>query len=453
MTVARFVRGSSDFFVAGRRLNAPLVFATVLASNIGAGATIGATGLGYRDGISAWWWSGSAAIGSIFLALFVGPRLWRIAAERNLYTAGDYLETRYGPTVRAIVASLIWLATLSILAGQLIAGAAVLTVVAGVPRWVGTMISALVMTVTFVSGGLLGSTWVNAVQLVVLLCGFIAALPIVLGAAGGISGILANPNVPSTFGDFLHSSGPGSGWTWVIALAPAFIISPGLMQKAYGASSAKAVSRGIGFQAIALAAFAFVPPLFGMAARAIHPGITDPNLVLPTLLVEQLSPALGALALAAVFSAEVNTCDALLFMLSTSLSQDLYKRFLRPQATDAQLLRVARWAAFAGGVGGVLFALRLATVIDALKIFYSLLGVTLLVPVIGGLYVRRAGSVEALVSMAAGIATLLVVRFAFVARYPWMDPTAAGLVAAAIAFGITLLIRTATPNPFTDSTV
>jgi SSS family solute:Na+ symporter len=443
LTVARFVRGSADFFVAGRRLNAPLVFATVLASNIGAGATIGATGLGYRDGISAWWWSGSAAIGSIFLALFVGPRLWKIAAERNLYTAGDYLETRYGPTVRAIVASLIWLATLSILAGQLIAGAAVLTVVAGVPRWVGTMISALVMTATFVSGGLLGSTWVNAVQLVVLLCGFIAALPIVLSSAGGISGILANPNVPSTFGDFLHSSGPGSGWTWLIALGPAFVISPGLMQKAYGASSARAVKLGIGFQAIALAAFAFVPPLFGMAARAIHPGITDPNLVLPTLLVEQLSPALGALALAAVFSAEVNTCDALLFMLSTSLSQDLYKRFLRPQATDAQLLRVARWSAFAGGVGGVLFALRLGTVIDALKIFYSLLGVTLLVPVIGGLYVRRATSAEALVSMAAGIATLLVVRFAVVAHYPWADPTAAGLVAAAIAFALTLLVRSA----------
>jgi solute:Na+ symporter, SSS family len=441
LTVARLVRGSSDFFVAGRKLNAPLVFATVLASNIGAGATIGATGLGYRDGISAWWWSGSAAIGSVVLALFVGPRLWRIAAERNLYTAGDYLESRYGPTVRAIVASLIWLATLSILAGQLIAGAAVLTVVANVPRWVGTMISALVMTATFVSGGLLGSTWVNAVQLVVLLCGFSAALPIVLAHAGGISGILANPNLPATFGDFFYSSGPGSGWTFLIPLVPAFIISPGLMQKAYGASSARAVTRGIGLQAIALAGFAFVPSLLGMAARATHPGITDPNLVLPTLLVEQLSPALGALALAAVFSAEVNTCDALLFMLSTSLSQDLYKRFLRPQATDAQLLRVARWSAFVGGAGGVLFALRLATVIDALKIFYSLLGVTLLVPVIGGLYVRRAGSAEALVSMAAGIVTLLVVRFAVAAQYPWVDQTAAGLVAAAIGFAIALLVR------------
>jgi SSS family solute:Na+ symporter len=213
------------------------------------------------------------------------------------------------------------------------------------------------------------------------------------------------------------------------------------MQKAYGASSARALSRGIGLQAVALAIFAFIPAIFGMAARAAHPGLTDPNLVLPTLLIEQLSPALGALALAAVFSAEVNTCDALLFMLSTSLSQDLYKRFLRPEATDAQLLRVARWSAVAGGVGGVLFALRLATVIDALKIFYTLLGVTLLVPVVGGLYVRRAGSAEALASMAAGIGTLLVVRSGLFAPRPWLDPTAAGLVAAALAFAITCLVR------------
>jgi hypothetical protein len=43
--------------------------------------------------------------------------------------------------------------------------------------------------------------------------------------------------------------------------------------------------------------------------------------------------------------------------------------------------------------------------------------------------------------MAAGIATLLVVRFAVVARYPWADPTAAGLIAAGIAFGIPLMTK------------
>ena len=93
--------------------------------------------------------------------------------------------------------------------------------------------------------------------------------------------------------------------------------------------------------------FAFAPPLLGMAARATHPGLTNPNIVLPTVLVEQLPPWFGALALAAVFSAEVSTCDAILFMLATSLSQDLYKRFLQPDADDRELLLIARLASLA----------------------------------------------------------------------------------------------------------
>jgi SSS family solute:Na+ symporter len=411
----------------------------VLAANIGAGATVGAAGLGYRDGLAAWWWSGSAAIGSVFLALFIGPRIWRAAKEHNLYTAGDYLELRYGPTVRAVVTSLIWIGTLSILAGQLIAGAAVLSVVAEVPRSTGIILSAVVMTVYFVAGGLLSSAWINAVQLVVLLGGFAVALPMVISSAGGMSELLAPASAPASYGDILHSTGPGSGWL-LIALVPAFIISPGLMQKAYGASSERAVRWGIGVQAVVLGLFAFIPALFGMAARTTHPTLTDLNLVLPTVLADQLPVALGALALAAVFSAEVSTCDALLFMLATSLSQDMYKRFLRPQASDAQLLFVARAASVAGAVGGVLFALWLPTVTDALRIFYSLLGVSLLVPVVGGLY-TRAGSAAALASIASGIVTLLIVRFGVAARYPWLDATLAGLVAAAIAYAVVAVSR------------
>lgn len=411
----------------------------MLASNIGAGATVGAAGLGFRDGLSAWWWNGSAAIGSVFLAFFIGPRIWRVARDNNLFTTGDYLELRYGPSVRALVTSLIWLGTLSILAGQLIAGAAVLTVVADVPRTTGVMLSAAVMTVYFVAGGLLSSAWINAVQLVVLLIGFAIALPMVISSAGGMAQVLAPAGAPEGYASLTRSTGPGAGWMLMFALVPAFIISPGLMQKAYGASSERAVRAGIGWQALALSLFAFIPALFGMAARATNPDITDPNLVLPTVLSEQLPVMLGALGLAAVFSAEVSTCDALLFMLATSLSQDMYKRFLRPTATDRQLLSVARIAAIAGALGGVLFALWLPTVTDALRIFYSLLGVSVLVPVVGGLY-TRGGTAAALSSIAAGIVTLLVVRFGVADRYPWLDATLAGLIAAAAAYAVVHLL-------------
>ena len=52
--IARRVRGPADFFVAGRRLTWPFIAATMLAANIGAGATVAATGLAYQQGVSAW---------------------------------------------------------------------------------------------------------------------------------------------------------------------------------------------------------------------------------------------------------------------------------------------------------------------------------------------------------------------------------------------------------------
>jgi SSS family solute:Na+ symporter len=129
--LSRRVDSSSSFFVANRSLGPGLLFSTVLAANIGAGSIIGASGLGYTDGWSAWWWVGSAGIGSLLLALWIGPLIWRVATDNGLYTAGDYLEHRYGSAVRATIATLLWFLTLIILAAQLIAMSEILEWVLG----------------------------------------------------------------------------------------------------------------------------------------------------------------------------------------------------------------------------------------------------------------------------------------------------------------------------------
>jgi SSS family solute:Na+ symporter len=442
--VSRLVRGSSDFFVAGRRLTAPLIFSTVLAANIGAGTTVGAAGLAYQQGISAWWWNGSAAIGALALAFWIGPRLWRLAADHDFYTAGDFLEYRYGPSVRGIVSALIWLGTLSILAGQLIAGAAVLSVVAGLSKAAGIIIGAVVMTIYFVAGGLLSSAWVNLVQLTVLVGGFLIGAPLLYQAVGGGAGMSSFPLPHDRYWDITYSSGAGmSGWAMLFVLTPAFVISPGLVQKTYGAASERAVRVGIGAQAIAQMVFGFMPVFFGVAARAAGLSISSPNLVLPTVLASQLPPLLGALGLAAVFSAEVSTCDAILFMLATSLSKDLYKRFVDPAADDRRLLLVARLAALFGGLGGVILAIQLETIAAALQIFYSLLGVSLFVPVIGGLFTPRAGALEAVASIVAGVGTLLFVTYTS-GGYGYLNPNLLGLLAAALAYYGVLAARAGT---------
>ena len=127
---SRGVRTSGDFFVAGRRLGPALLFSIMLAANIGAGSTVSAAALGYRDGLSAWWWIGSAGLGSIVLGWWVGPLIRRLAAEHDFRTVGDFLDYRYGSGVRATIAALLWVGTVAILAAQLIGGAVVLNGVA-----------------------------------------------------------------------------------------------------------------------------------------------------------------------------------------------------------------------------------------------------------------------------------------------------------------------------------
>lgn len=436
--LGRRVRSTSTFFVADRRLGAGLLFSTLLAANIGAGSTVGATGLGYQDGLAAWWWVGSAGLGSLLLAFWVGPRMWREASRRGFLTVGDFLELRYGRAVRGTLAALLWLTTLTILASQLIAMSWVLQVVAGLPKYAGCLIGGVVMTTYFALGGLLSSAWVNLVQLIVLLAGFAVALPLTLTAAGGWSAVVRA--LPA--GDLGFWQGGSSGWIYLALLGPAFVISPGLLQKVYGARDERAVRLGVAANAGVLLVFAFVPALLGIIARAQHPELTNHELALPTLLARDLPLAIGSLGLAAVFSAEVSTADAILFMLATSLSQDLYRRFIHPQASEARVLAVARGAAVGGGVLGVALALWIPTVIEGLSIFYALLGVSLFVPVVAGLHTQKAGAPEAFASMGAGVATLLAVQLATGgAGFGALTPNLLGLLASALAFGCVALAR------------
>jgi SSS family solute:Na+ symporter len=398
--VSRRVKESGDFFVAGRNLGAGLIFSTLLAANIGAGSTVGAAGFGYRDGLSAWWWVGSAGIGSLILAFTVGPKIWRVAREHNLYTVGDYLEFRYSRSVRGLMAIFLWFGSLAILAGQLIALAWILNVIANVDKAVGCLIGAAVTTFYFTLGGLQGTVRVNVFQLIVKMLGF--------GLAIGY--LLLYP--PQNFQNAVRPSDDYHSLTGIGAarlaqlmaiLIPAFVISPGLLQKIFGARDERAVKIGVGVNAVGLLLFAIVPVTMGMIARAQFPELGNHELALPTLLTSALPVWLGGLLLGAIFAAELSTADAVLFMLTTSLSKDLYKTFIRPQASDEQLMQVARETAVICGTLGALLGILLPDVLSALTIFYTLLVAALLLPLVVGLYSTRVTARAARLTMLASV--------------------------------------------------
>jgi SSS family solute:Na+ symporter len=435
----RRVKTSSDFLVAGRRLGPGLIFTTFLAANLGAGSTVGATGLGFGFGLSAWWWVGSASIGTLVLATLLGPKLWEIARENALSTMGDFLEWRYGKAVKATIACLLWLGTLTILAGQLIAISWILNVVLGIPKWAGCAVGGLVAVVYYSAGGLIASAFVNTVELTVTLSGLLLAVPFALHAVGGwahlVDRVTAQPAPAGVIQPAQLFSITGVGmrqiFTYLAILAPSFMVSPGLVQKLYGARTRQAVGLGVGMNSLAQAGFAIVPAVLGLCALAAYPHLDNPELALPTVMMKLLPKWMGIWALASIFSAELSATDAILFMLSTSLAVDLYKTFLNPQVSDQKLLFVSRLTALVAGAAGVLIAALLSSIIAAVSIFYGLLAVALFVPVIVGLYWKRVNSQAVLASIFGALTSTILISD-YTQGHGWrvFSPQAMGIATA-----------------------
>ena len=422
----RRVRGTSDFFVAGRSLGPGLLFATFLAANLGAGTTVGATGFAYRDGLAAWWWDGSAGIGSLVLAYWVGPRIWREAHRLGFLTVGDFLEHHFGRGVRALGAFIVWAGSFAILCGQLRGAGEVLEVVAGIPLNLGAFLAAAATVAYFVAGGLVSAVRVNVVQVVIILAGFSLAAPFVAGGTPSWSALAQETS-------FWHGS--AVGWSTVLLLGPAFFLSPGLIQKGFGAQSAEALRRGVALNGVALMAFACLPVLFGLAARVIFPDLARQDMALPALLATAVPPAVGAFGLMAVLSAEISTADAVLFMLATSGARDFYKGFLRPHATDRDVLRVARGLAVFGGLVGFGLTYVFDSIGDALRFFYQLMTLTLCAPILGGLFLPRAGRGGALAAILVGVVTFVTIEIMTQgAGYGWAAPHLIGLAASAVTY-------------------
>jgi SSS family solute:Na+ symporter len=243
-----------------------------------------------------------------------------------------------------------------------------------------------------------------------------------------------------------HSSLTGIGWVaisgYLILLIPSFIVSPGIVQKIYGARSERTVRLGVALNGLALLFFSFFPVILGMIASCAFPRLAHEDLALPTVIVEYLPLWIGALLLASLFSAEISSADAVLFMLSTSLSRDFYQRFVRSELSPKELLRISRRISFGAGTAAVLLAVVLPSVIAALSIFYGLLSVALFVPLVFGLYRRITVSQRAGVLIVGTSVALALVFALLTAGEGWgpMTPTALGILLSAAGF--TLASRT-----------
>ena len=141
------------------------------------------------------------------------------------------------------------------------------------------------------------------------------------------------------------------------------------------------------------------------------------------------------------FAAEVSTCDTVLYMLATSLSKDLYQTFIKPDATDAELLSMTRKITAVCGALGIIIAYYLASIISAMAIFYSLMTVSLAAPFLFGLFTKKASTKGAFLSAVLGVAVVMGLRlFNGGMGIGILNATSCGILVAALVMALSLFV-------------
>lgn len=415
--ISRRVKGADDFFVGGRKMAPFLLFITLVAPNIGAGSTVGVAGMGFTSGISAAWWIIASAVGTFILAFVIGPKIWEIAKNNGFYTLGDYLEYRYNRYFRGLISLMMAIGTLAIFAGQLMGIGWILSVVADIDKITSVLIAAVVVVLYFCAGGFLSAVYANLIEACVKLIGFIVAIPLVLAFVGGFEGLHTKvvANMANATQSAAYFSFDGLGTTVIMGfflmLMPSFFLSPALIGKVYSARDKKTVRISTFFCGVVMLLFSIIPVILGMAAYAIAPDLPQRDLALPYVMKECMPFWASALALAAIFSAEISAADAVLYMITTSFTKDLYKSFINPTISDEKLIKGGRIVTVLAGIIGIGLAIVLPNVISALSIFYSLMSVSITAPLLFGLFTKKSSAFSAIFAAIIGVIVTVGLEF------------------------------------------
>jgi len=438
---ARRTRTEEDFLAAGRSIGPWVGGGVLAATQISAGTFVGTLGRHYLTGVSwVWIWFGVWA-GWLVSAVLVAPKLRRFGA----LTVADYVGKRFDSEgARTLAAALIIITYTIYLTAQFQAIGEIASAVFGVAPLIA--MTALLASTGFytVVGGVRSSSYVEFVQTIMMVTALLFAVPVVIAHAGGLTAL----------GEYVGSIEPRMtgwwfGWRELVAFGMAFGFSiaaaPYEMTRYYSMRDVATVRYAIGIALVAQALIGSCVMILGIGMRGLFPYLPSPDQASSILASVVMSPLMGSLFLVAMVSAIMSSVNSILLVTGGAFAHDLYKRLLKPDASQRRLIWVNRIAIIVLGAVPFWFAsLRLADVQAIVVEQAKFIASFFFVPVVLGLNWRRGTKEGAIGSMVAGFLGCLVWRFTLQRDFAThgIDAVEVGVVLSALTF---VLVSRATP--------
>lgn len=404
----------TDYYVGGRRLGGAALGVSFFATFASTNSYVGHAGAGYLYGLPWLLMAGFIVVFTYLSWSLVAPRLRRFTSHWDALTLPDYLERRFGasrPGLRVAAGLVIAFSSILYLVAIFKGAGSLFQMFFGISYPVAVAVTLVIVMLYTSIGGFTSVVRTDVLQGALMVVGSVTIFYFVTDAAGGVARLPELAGRPDTAGLFTWSAGMPFVVLLGIALSGSLklLVDPRQVSRFYALRDERSVRTGVWVAVLGITVIMGCLFPVGLYARFLMDGVTDTDLVIPTLVNDPAVFPLwaGDFLIIAMVAAAMSSMDSVLLVAASVL----YKDVVEPATGPAPAARGLAWTR--GGV--VLLAVLSATValnppggIVALTIFSgSLYAVCFLPAILLGLHWRRGNAAGVLWSMGLGVSVLV----------------------------------------------
>jgi len=444
---SRRTKTVEDYFLGGRRIGPWLTAVSSTASSESGWVVLGATGLVYADGLSAWWFMPGCLAGYAINWFFLAERMRRHSRDNRSITVPDYIAYSFGDRghiLRSVAVLVIFFSMLGYVAAQFTASGKAFIAMFDWNYPTAVLLGSVIIIVYTLMGGYFAVVWTDLIQGLIMAFALVVMPVVTFFAVGGLEAVRAAAPSP----EFLTFTGGRTGYalfglvTGLLGIGLGYPGQPHVITRYMSADSEATIRRG---RVISLAWGVLVfggAVLLGLVGRALIPSLDDPEHLFPRAALTLLHPVLAGVMLSAILAAIMSTASSQILVAASSVVKDLYESLLGREVEQRRLVRMSRWTVLILGALAIGFALTETRVVFWFVLFaWSGMGAAFGPIMLLSVSRFRVNFWGALACMVIGFGVTVAWKLTGLSDRVIYELVPAFLLASAAAVGVTLATR------------
>ena len=403
-----------DFFVLSGKAGVVVSGIAYFSTQFSMGTFLGTPGTIYGVGYAGMAISVPGAVFCMILpALLIGRKLITLGHKYGFLTMADYLTDRYHSKNMSGVLGVMMLFFLVPMMGAQIIGAGVIVhVFTGLPEWVGVVGMGIIVILYCMSGGMKGAMMTDVIQGSLMIATAVVTFIVSVVMGGGFSNI--NHTLQSMNEAYLTFPGANGYMPWTYYVSNIVLWSfftmgqPHLFTKFFAMKDHKTMFKAILLGTAGMFLSATLIEWAGVNGIASIQNIEKADQIIPMILQRGLNPFLASIFIAGIVAAGMSTIDGILVTTTGAVTRDIYQKIINKDATDESVMKMSKVVTVIIGIIVICFGVFQPGSIFEINLFAFSGMAIFVVPILFGIYWKKATAKGAVAAVIAGIISLLL---------------------------------------------